>query len=124
MKTTVYAEKRRVERHTGIRRCKNTRAREVTVEIMTTFSLIESIHDKGGVRPHSVGIEASATRLNRATVHSLAAHVVYVGLQCSIRHPWLWHAPLLPVLGRCWSWNRLHIYHHRHDIMELNILRC
>lgn len=99
------------ERHTGISRGNGGRAREITVEIVTTFCLIVRIHDKGGMQSHVVRVETSTARLNRAAVHPLAAHIVYIGLQRRVARLWLRHAPLLPGLGwrrrRWWFWSRL-----------------
>lgn len=78
---------------------------------MTTFCLIERIHDEGSVRSHVVRVETRTAQLNRAAVHPLAAHIVYIGLQRLVARLWLRHAPLLPGLGwrrRWWLfWSRL-----------------
>lgn len=53
---------------------------EITVEIMAAIGLVVGIHGVGGKCLHVVGGIAYSTRLNRFTINSLAADIVYVCL--------------------------------------------
>ena len=66
---------------TGIGGGDEARVGEVAVEIVATLGLIIGVHGVGSKLLHIVWVKAGSSGLNGLTVHSLAAHILYVRLK-------------------------------------------